>query len=76
MSTLVEVVKSNDISAIMTVHDINLALRYADKFIMLKNGTIFAAGDHTVINPENIEAVYNLPVNVANFMGRPIIVPL
>jgi iron complex transport system ATP-binding protein len=76
MSTLVEVVKNNDISAIMTVHDINLALRYADKFIMLKEGTIFAAGDHTIITPENIKSVYNLPVNVANFMGRPIIVPL
>jgi iron complex transport system ATP-binding protein len=76
MSTLVDVVKNNDISAIMTLHDINLALRYADKFIMLKDGTIFAAGDHTVITPQNIEAVYNLPVNVADFMGRPIIVPL
>ena len=76
MSTLFDVVKNNDISAIMTMHDINLALRYSDKFIMLKDGTIFAAGDHTVITPENIEAVYNLPVNVANFMGRPIIVPL
>ncbi|MCW4021826.1 MAG: ABC transporter ATP-binding protein [archaeon] len=76
MSTLVDVVKNNDISAIMTLHDINLALRYADKFIMLKDGTIFAGGDHTVITPQNIEAVYNLPVNVANFMGRPIIVPL
>lgn len=76
MSTLVDVVKTNDLTAILTLHDINLALRYSDKFIMLKDGKVFAAGDHTVITPENIEAVYNLPVNVANFMGKPIIVPL
>ncbi|PVX24802.1 MAG: iron ABC transporter ATP-binding protein [Candidatus Bathyarchaeum sp.] len=76
MSTLVDVVKRNDLTAIMTLHDINLALRYSDKFIMLKDGKIFAAGDHEVITPENIEAVYDLPVNVANFMGRPIIIPL
>ncbi|PVX24882.1 MAG: iron ABC transporter ATP-binding protein [Candidatus Bathyarchaeum sp.] len=76
MSTLVDVVKQNDLTAVMTLHDINLALRYSDKFIMLKEGTIFAAGDHDVITPENIEAVYDLPVNVANFMGRPIIIPL
>jgi iron complex transport system ATP-binding protein len=76
MSTIVDVVKRNDLTAIMTLHDINLALRYSDKFIMLKEGKIFAAGGHEVITPENIEAVYNLPVNVANYMGRPIIIPL
>jgi iron complex transport system ATP-binding protein len=76
MSTLVEVVKHNDLTAIMTMHDINLALRYSDKFLMLKDGTIFVAGGHEVITPENIEAVYDLPVNVANYMGRPIIIPL
>jgi iron complex transport system ATP-binding protein len=76
MSTIVDVVKRNDLTAIMTLHDINLALRYSDKFLMLKEGKIFAAGGHEVITPENIEAVYNLPVNVANYMGRPIIIPL
>ncbi|MCW4006588.1 MAG: ABC transporter ATP-binding protein [Candidatus Bathyarchaeota archaeon] len=76
MNALVEVVKQNDLTAIMTMHDINLAMQYADSFIMLKNGKIFAAGNHEVITPQNIEAVYNLPVNVANYMGRPIIIPL
>jgi iron complex transport system ATP-binding protein len=76
MSTIVDVVKRNDLTAIMTLHDINLALRYSDKFLMLKEGKIFAAGGHEVITPENIEAVYDLPVNVANYMGRPIIIPL
>ena len=68
--------KHNDLTAIMTMHDIDLALRYSDKFIMLKQGTIFAAGRHEVITPENIEAVYELPVNAANYMSRPIIIPL
>jgi len=76
MSTLVDVVRRKDLTAIMTLHDINLALRYSDKFIMLKEGTVFAAGGHEVITSENIEAVYDLPVNVANYMGRPIIIPL
>lgn len=76
MSTLVDVVKHNDLTAIMTMHDINLALRYSDKFLMLKDEKIFAAGGHDVITAENIETVYNLPVNVANYMGKPLIIPL
>jgi iron complex transport system ATP-binding protein len=75
MATLVDVVKNADLTAIMTMHDLNLALRYADKFLMLKDGKIFAAGDHDVITPENIEAVYGLPVNVENYQGRPLIIP-
>jgi iron complex transport system ATP-binding protein len=76
MAALVDVVKNNDLTAIMTMHDINLAMQYSDKFIMLKDGEIFAAGGHEVITPENIEAVYSLQVSVANYMGRPIIIPI
>lgn len=76
MAALVDVVKKNDLTAIMTMHDLNLAMQYADKFIMLKNGRIFAAGGQEVITPENIETVYDLAVNVANYMGRPIIIPI
>jgi iron complex transport system ATP-binding protein len=76
MAALVDVVKKNDLTAIMTMHDLNLAMQYSDKFIMLKHGKIFAAGGHEVITPENIEAVYDLQVSVANYMGRPIIIPI
>jgi iron complex transport system ATP-binding protein len=76
MAALVDVVKKNDLTAIMTMHDLNLAMQYSDKFIMLKEGKIFVAGSHEVITPKNIEAVYDLPVSVANYMGRPIIIPI
>ncbi len=76
MSTLVDVVKHNDLTAIMTMHDLNLAVRYADKFIMIKDGKIFAAGNSSVITPENIEAVYGLPVDVETYGNRLIIIPI
>ncbi|MGD6809988.1 MAG: ABC transporter ATP-binding protein [Candidatus Bathyarchaeia archaeon] len=76
MATLVDVVKKNDLTAIMTMHDINLALRYSDKFIMIKEGTIYAAGDHAVVTSEHIESVYGLPVCVETCHGRPIVIPL
>jgi iron complex transport system ATP-binding protein len=75
MATLVDVVKRTNLTAIMTMHDLNLALRYADKFLMLKDGKIFAAGDHNVITSENIEAVYGLPVNIETYQGRPMVIP-
>lgn len=69
------VVRNHDMAAIVTIHDLNLALRLADKFIFLKEGEIYAAGDMSVINAENIESVYSVPVKVEYIEDKAIIIP-
>ena len=50
-----------DFSVVMILHDINLALQYADQVILLKNGDIIDAGDvDDVITVENIEQVFSV----------------
>lgn len=71
-----KVVKSKNISAVVTIHDLNLALRLADKFILLKDGKIFAAGGIEIMTSENIQYVYSVPVRVGKFENTPIIIPL
>jgi len=71
-----KVVKSQQIAAIITMHDLNLAIRFADKFIFLKNGTVFAAGGIEIITPENIERVYSVPVTIERFRNIPVVLPL
>ena len=70
-----KVVKNKNISAIVTIHDLNLALRFADKFILLKDGQIFAAGGVEIITSENIEQVYSVPVKIVKFEEGIIIIP-
>lgn len=64
------------ISAIVTIHDLNLALRFADKFIFLKDGKIFSAGGMDVMTSENIENVYSVPVKIEQFSERKVVVPV
>jgi iron complex transport system ATP-binding protein len=71
-----QVVSEQGIAALVAMHDLNLALRFADKFVLLKNGTIFAAGGLEVMTPENIEEVYAVPVTVERFGAIPVVVPL
>jgi iron complex transport system ATP-binding protein len=71
-----KVVKSQQIAAIVTMHDLNLAIRFADKFILLKDGTVFAAGGIEVMTPENVESVYSVPVTIEQFHTVPVVVPL
>lgn len=70
------VVKSQQIAAIVTMHDLNLSLRFADRFIMLKKGGVFAMGGLEVMTPENLEQVYSVSVAVEKFGNVPVVVPL
>lgn len=70
------VVKKQQIAALVTMHDLNLAIRFANKFVFFKKGTIFAAGGFEIITPENIEQVYAVPVAVERFQAIPVVVPL
>ncbi|EIV99498.1 ABC transporter ATP-binding protein [Thermoanaerobacter siderophilus] len=71
-----ETVKEQNIAAIVIIHDLNLALRFSDKFLLLKDNTIFAYGGIEVMTEENIEAVYGIPVAVEKCRNIPIVIPL
>ena len=71
-----KIARSKKISAIVTMHDLNLALRFADKFMLLREGKIFAAGGIDIMTAENIEYVYSIPVKVGRLNNIPVILPL
>lgn len=71
-----EIVRGHPVSAVMTMHDINTALRFSDKFVLLKGGKIYAAGGHEVITPEMIREVYDVEVCVETFRQNPVVIPV
>jgi len=77
MGLLGQLVHNRGISAIVTVHDLNIACRFVDRVIMLCEGTIFAAGTpEDVLTAENIRQVYEVEVRVEKHQGKPFIIPL
>jgi iron complex transport system ATP-binding protein len=75
MKTIRKIVQKNDMAAVMTIHDLNLAVRYSDKFIMMHEGRIFAAGDHEIITPGNIRSAYHMDAYVERINGIPVVIP-
>ncbi|MEM0203943.1 MAG: ABC transporter ATP-binding protein [Archaeoglobaceae archaeon] len=75
MSLVKKAVKEKSVSAIVTMHDINLALNFAEKILLLKNGEVFAFGGREVINEEILDAVYGLRAEVVRYDGRVVVVP-
>ena len=71
-----EIVKKRNISAIVPMHDLNMALRFANKIKMMKQGRIHAIGGGEIINPENIMQVYDVSVSIAQINGGLIVIPI
>lgn len=76
LSLVKTVVASHEMAAVVTMHDLNQALRFADKFIFLKSGTIHAVARREAISAEMIESVYGVPVHMELFGGRPVVIPV
>ena len=71
-----DTVRSKKILAILVVHDLNLASRYADRIIMLRKGEIFAVGKpNEVLTRENIREVYDVESLVMHDGSVPCVVP-
>ena len=59
MNLLKKISKDKKITPIVVLHDINLALRYSNKFILLKNGKVKCGGEDA-INSNTIKEVYGI----------------
>jgi iron complex transport system ATP-binding protein len=75
LTLLRRVVDEHRIAAIMTMHDLNTALRYADKVLFLKDGRIHSTGPACEVTSEVVEEVYGLPVQIHTVQGHPLVVP-
>ena len=58
------VVKENNLIAFVVIHDINLALKLANKFLLLKDGQVFNKGDLSIITESNLDSLYGVSTKI------------
>ena len=76
MNLLRKLRDEHGILLIAATHDIFTALFYFDEIIMIKNGRVFASGTtESVINRENLSALYGIDVTVRREGGKVFIYP-
>ena len=69
------IAREHKISVITVLHDLNLAIRYCDRFMFLKDSEIYAHGGREVMSPEIVEHVYDMHVHIVDCMGIPVLIP-
>ncbi len=77
MENVQRLVKEKKVTAIMAVHDLNLASRYSDQILMMKDGKVVSEGKPSqVLTTENIAKVYEVEAHVHNYAETPYVMPL
>ena len=59
----------------MTMHDINLAVHYSDRFLFIKDGRVWAYGGPEIITEELVHDVYGIDSDVITHKGMPFVIP-
>jgi iron complex transport system ATP-binding protein len=66
--------KDLSLITVFVLHDINLALRYSDVFMLLKDGRIEALGGKEIITSEKIKSVFGVEVEIRETEEIPYVV--
>ncbi|GAP08430.1 MAG TPA: ABC transporter ATP-binding protein [Anaerolinea thermolimosa] len=78
LDAVADLAKREGLTVVMTLHDLNLISRYADRLCLLVEGEIKALGTpEMVLEPELLSQVYHVPLQRIRSErgGRPIILP-
>ena len=75
MQLIKGITRTQQLAAVVTIHDLNMALRFGDKFLFLKDQKVQAITDRAGFTPALIETVYDQPVSLHQCNGHFVVVP-
>lgn len=70
--------KAKGITTLIALHDLNLASRYADQFVVMSNGMVYASGRaESVLTPQMLEDIYGVHAEVSiDSHGQTVVTPM
>jgi iron complex transport system ATP-binding protein len=76
MGLIRSIVETRGLSAVIAIHDLNIAVRFADRFLFLKNHRIHAVSTREGLTSEMIRQVYDVEVTIEKFGSHTLVVPV
>ncbi len=76
MGLIQTLVRSRGLSAIIAIHDLNTAVRFADRFLFLKHHKVRAVSTRDGLTADMIKQVYGVDVVLETVMGHTLVVPI
>ena len=67
--------KEKNIAILSSLHDLNQALTFGDKFFFLKDGRVKYAGGPEIVTPEVIKDTFDVDVRIRQVDGQTLVIP-
>jgi iron complex transport system ATP-binding protein len=74
LKTVQDIAQEQNVGLVVVIHDLNLAARYCNRFLFIKDGKVYLSGGQEVLTPENIYEVYGMDVDILEHKGNKVIV--
>ena len=65
-----DICHNDNMIAVVVIHDLNLALRFCDRFLLLKDGEVYRHGDRSILDSAALKDVYGVKAKVVDVEGR------
>lgn len=75
MNMVRETALSRNVCVLMTIHEINLALQYSDRFLFINEGKSVTADSVESITPEVIKTIYGIEADILRHKGKLFVAP-
>jgi iron complex transport system ATP-binding protein len=76
MQFIRDLIDEKQICALITTHDLNLALQFSDRLVALKDGKIAAEGSTAILSEALILQVYGVEASLQYYEEQPFMIPL
>lgn len=70
------ITRENALATVLVIHDINVALRFCDRFLLIRDGRIVAHGGREAVSDATLSATYDVSFKVTEVAGIPLAIPI
>ena len=74
LRTVKKIAQEYGICVAIVIHDLNLAIRYCDQFLFLKDAKVYSYGGVETVTPKTIYEVYGMEVEIIEYQTQKIII--
>ena len=65
--------REQDLTAMIVIHDLNLALRFCDRFLLLREGEVYRYGGAEIFDADALRDVYGVKGSIVQVQGQSLV---
>ena len=70
-----DITTQTSLATVMVIHDVNLAVRFCDRFVLMRNGEIIARGGIDAVTNEALSRTYDMPMRIVDVDNTKLAIP-